>query len=236
MAVTLGQRIAKARRRLDWNQTELGQELGVSQAQISNWETGKQQPSTEELTRLEKILGGALREPTFADWLVRTRESRELSQRELAERAGLSVPAIYNIESGKSQNPRKATVSKLKRALGNETASDEARSTEDELQGSIGALVDFTPHDKNDRPGKTPSLPGVYIFFSGDNHPVYVGQSDNIGRRLGQHDEKFWFRSPVVERAKYFRVDNETLRKRMESMLITVIGEKNLILNKVTPS
>lgn len=237
MPDVMGPKIRQARKKFGWSQTRLGEELGVSQAQISVWETGKQEPSIEELGRLEKILNITLREPTFADWLVRKREGQGLTPRELAVKAGLSVPAIYNIESGKSQNPRKATVAKLRRALGEASPAAECDSaSEDESQGPIGSLIDFTPHDKNDRPEKTPGVPGVYVFFSEDGHPVYIGQSENIGRRMGQHEDKFWFRSPVVERAKYFRIDDEVLRKRMESILITVIGEKNLIINKVTPS
>lgn len=35
--------------------------------------------------------------------------------------------------------------------------------------------------------GGVPNLPGVYLFSGLDGHPLYVGQSRNLNRRLGEH-------------------------------------------------
>ena len=60
------------------------------------------------------------------------------------------------------------------------------------------------------------------MFFSSDRHPEYIGQSDDVRRRLSQHEEKFWFRPPIVETACYFEILDKRLRLQMEAMLIRV--------------
>lgn len=53
----------------------------------------------------------------FAENLRKIRESRSLSQKELAEMADLSQPAISKFESGE-KNPNKRTLRILAQALG----------------------------------------------------------------------------------------------------------------------
>src|SRR5947208_588652 len=55
--------------------------------------------------------------PTFATLLRRSRQAAGLSQEELAERAGVSVRTIGDLERGVSQAPRKDTVDLLAQAL-----------------------------------------------------------------------------------------------------------------------
>ncbi len=54
---------------------------------------------------------------TFADALRRARQRRGLTQEELAERAGLSVRGISDLERGVNTTPRRDTVALLLQAL-----------------------------------------------------------------------------------------------------------------------
>jgi transcriptional regulator with XRE-family HTH domain len=54
----------------------------------------------------------------LSTWLNRTRLSKKLTVAELAQKSGLSGPAIYNIESGRIANPRVETTRRLEKALG----------------------------------------------------------------------------------------------------------------------
>src|SRR5258708_32658631 len=54
----------------------------------------------------------------FGDLLRRARQAAGLTQAELAERAGLSVRGINDLERGARQTPRKDTVALLAAALG----------------------------------------------------------------------------------------------------------------------
>jgi len=42
-----------------------------------------------------------------------------------------------------------------------------------------------------------PITPGVYLLFNQDGHPIYVGMTDDLRRRMGEHDKEtdnFWLR------------------------------------------
>src|SRR5680860_1213681 len=56
MRLSAGEWIRKGRKALDWSQTELGQHVGASQAQVSEWETGKREPSREQQELLRLVL------------------------------------------------------------------------------------------------------------------------------------------------------------------------------------
>src|SRR5680860_1277405 len=56
MRLSAGEWIRKGRKARDWSQTELGQHVGASQAQVSEWETGKREPSREQQELLRLVL------------------------------------------------------------------------------------------------------------------------------------------------------------------------------------
>src|SRR5205823_4053574 len=56
--------------------------------------------------------------PTFGNLLRRYRAAAELTQEELAERAGVSARTIGDVERGVSRAPHQATVGLLAEALG----------------------------------------------------------------------------------------------------------------------
>ncbi len=60
---------------------------------------------------------GAVESQSFGNYIRRTRLAAELSQEQLAERAGLSVRSIGDIERGVDRSPYRATVDRLIEAL-----------------------------------------------------------------------------------------------------------------------
>lgn len=185
----------------------------------------------------------------IADWLIRERLACGFkTQMELARAAGVTQATISNIELGKSRNPHPKTWDGIVKALRVERtrstkptqnsgqsdttsfdseANDVALAAKEQsrIEG-IGELVDFEPHDDD----ALPEDPGVYIFYDVTERPTYIGQSDNIRRRIrGKHDEKFWYREPIVQTAAYIRVDDRDERLRIEKLLITVLRSHALI-------
>src|SRR5260221_7600074 len=65
----------------------------------------------------EQAAGGEGGVNPFGEWLRTERQRRDWSRAELAEKAGLSHMAIWNIENGHTINPQNATRDKLARAL-----------------------------------------------------------------------------------------------------------------------
>lgn len=60
--------IRKARRAKEWTQQKLGDELGVSKANISHWETSKHEPSFLQLLKISQKTGLALPAVHSAPW------------------------------------------------------------------------------------------------------------------------------------------------------------------------
>jgi len=92
---------------------------------------------------------------------------------------------------------------------------------------NIGDLLEFDPHD----PSRYPRVGGIYVLYDIADRPLYVGQGRAIDKRVRNHFEKFWFKPPIVETASYVRVENQTLRERIEAVLIRFL-KSNAIINK----
>lgn len=229
------EQLRRARTSLGLSQAAVAGEPGVTQATISNWESGRTAPSDEQGTRLRTLLrADAGVAPTtggtsYGDWLSGTRVEHGMSRVELAAQSGVSAPQIWNIETGATANPRASTRRRLEQALGARPpeAIVEAVEQEAEIAG-VGQFIDFDPHDENDYP----SEPGVYVFYDISDRPIYVGESGNIKNRIrNDHTEKFWYRTPIVENASYVRVDDQTLRRQLESTLIKFL-KSNAVVNQ----
>lgn len=245
----VGSNIRAAREAKGWIQKTLADRVGVSPGLVSHWETSRVEPSYEQLLNLEKEFGSRLRERTLEEWLKEARKRRGFEEKDLATKSGVSSQQIKNIESGRSKNSWSVTVQKLEEALGETFGEDANALPPGKATTSIGQRKDFDPHYRGDkksqsertdpsakRPWPQKNNPGVYVFFSSDGHPEYVGKAGDVRTRLSQHEEKFWFRKPVLEKACYFPIEDREMRARIEGMLISVIGEKQLILNKRTES
>jgi transcriptional regulator with XRE-family HTH domain len=236
----LAERIAASRSTSGLSQKELADKLSVSQPLISQFETGKAKPDARLLEKLEAVLGGITGEgvadqalPALSVWLARVMSKKNLTANELARRAALSVPTIYNLLNGKAENPQQRTLSAIEKVLG-ETFDKMPPSvlppSGEEAEGAtvqIGELIDFNPYDPKDLPAK----PGVYVFYDISGRPIYVGESGNITRRLQDHEDKFWVRPPIVQTAAYVEIPDQTIRRQVETVLIQFL-KNNAVLNK----
>jgi len=147
---------------------------------------------------------------------------------QLAEKSGLSVPTIYNIEAGRAENPRRRTIERLEKALGKKFEKefeDEVRQAST-IEG-IGEFQDFDPHEGEDWPGEA----GVYVFYDISERPIYVGMAGDISDRMKGHEDRFWFKRPIVERASCIAIKDKNLRRQIEMILIKFL-KSNAIINK----
>lgn len=243
----LGKRIRRARLTEGLSQATVAAKIGVTQAAVANWELGRTKCSEEQRKKLEKILGPlsrgkkttpsdsssdaadyAVAPGVFGAWLRKARNQADLSVQELAKSSGISTIAIYNLENGTSQNPREETKGRLSKALGTSIPNDVAQeAAEGQNIEGLGALTDFDPYSREDRP----PLPGVYVFYDVSDRPIYVGKASNIAKRVGDHEDKFWFKFPIVSRASYVEIAQATLRHQIEQILIRFL-KSNAVINK----
>ncbi len=158
---------------------------------------------------------------------MKARSKRGVSVAELAEKSGLSIPTIYNIESGRSPNPHESTIKKLERALNDRIPAETAEEAKAEatIEG-IGELLDFDPHEQDEWPNQ----PGVYVLYDVSDRPIMWDEGETIKRRLADHEQKFWFKRPIVEKGSYLIVRDKSLRKQIEKVLIKFL-KSNAVLN-----
>ena len=93
----------------------------------------------------------------------------------------------------------------------------------------LGPLVDFDPHHEADLPAVT----GVYVFYDVSDRPVYVGKTPvrTIRDRVKDHNDKFWFKRPIVDHAAYIEVADQNLCAQIEQILIRFL-KSNAVPNK----
>jgi transcriptional regulator with XRE-family HTH domain len=240
--ISFGERLRRARDRKDITQGDLAGKVGVEQSTISNWERERFVPSPEEKARLKKVLEDTWTEASanrnedaappqpspFSSWLTCTRIERKISVPELAEMTDLSLAAIYNIEAGRTPNPRAETVKKLETALKEKVPAEaKVEASEDATIKGVGELFDFDPHNEDD----LPSVSGIYVLYDISERPIYVGQGANIKSRILDHGEKFWFKQPIVETGAYVKIEDKSLREKVETLLIRFL-KSNAVINK----
>lgn len=225
----------KARFATGLTQDELAKKIKVQQNQISSWEKTGKIPE-KHLDRLYQVVGRFEEDSSdtvvgspLGPWLTRRRTEKELSVDELAHAAEVSGATVYNIEAGRSPNPRATTIKRLEKAL-NVQLPKELRTAikqDAEVGGGIGSLTDFDPHKEEEYPDEA----GVYVFYDISDRPIYVGQSKNISSRIKGHGDKFWFHSPIVNNAAAVTIKQEGLRKSVEKLLIKFL-KSNAVINK----
>jgi transcriptional regulator with XRE-family HTH domain len=226
-------KIRELRVRAGLSQGELAVKVGVSQVTVSNWENAKSNPSSEQAALLGKFLGSGEVDAISTDaspvaaWVTKSRVSQGFSVPELAEKSGLTPPAIYRIEAGVTRNLRASTRQKLEKVLGKMPAEAAAEAAEEAAVVGLGSLEDFDPHLDDERP----SQPGIYVLYDISERPVYVGEGANVKKRIRDHEEKFWFKRPIVESASWIKVEDDKLRRQMETILIKFL-KSNAVINK----
>jgi len=249
MSKILGQLIRRAREREGLTQHALADKVGVAQGTIASWEAGKK-PKETNMSGLQEVLGPLLMKKTakssgardkkapvtpdnevssFGGWLREQRIKAAMSVPELAKAAKISAVAVYNIESGKIQNPQAATRDRLATALKQVVPIQVVTETEKEQDiVGLGSLTDFDPYSKAD----WPQCSGVYVLYDIIQRPVYVGKATKISTRLGNHSNSaFWFRDPIVRYGSYIEVKDQKLCHQLEQVLIKFL-KANSFLNK----
>lgn len=170
------------------------------------------------------------REQTYGEWLADQLDAKGMTQLALADATGVSPQGIYLIVSGKTQNPRQATRDSIERALKAKPEKEIVETIESETNIiGMGNLEEFNPHDAGDAPeGK-----GIYVLYDTFDRPVYAGKAvkQTIRKRLDQHKDKFWFRDPIVTKARYIEINDMNMCSKIEMLLIRFLGSHN-VLNK----
>jgi transcriptional regulator with XRE-family HTH domain len=138
-----GARAREWRHKRGFSQARVAHAAGLTQASVSNYETGKRDPTLMSALRIANVLGITLGDLIRTQSVVSAREAqsagpvkegndgdsrligrrvrewrvaRELSQRQVAYAAGVSQPALSAYEAGKRE-PRLTTASRLAAAL-----------------------------------------------------------------------------------------------------------------------
>ena len=201
---------------------DLAQRLGVHPTTIGNWLSSIRNPSAANISVLQELLADKAPKLSLAEQIKQARLKMSWSVPKLAEKSGVSIPSINNIESGKNLNPRQDTVNALFKAL---SIDQKKKPKEVEVPG-IGTFTDFDPHI----PAELPSVPGVYVFYDISKRPIYIGQSQNIAKRIKNYKDIYWFRYPLVYSAAYVEVKEAKLRNQIETTLIKFL-KSNAVLN-----
>ncbi len=121
---------------------------------------------------LEAEVEEALHGFRLADDLVRLREARGLSQRALAQRLGISQPAVAKIESGRAANLQLRTLLRIVTVLGGELVLSvrapgrASRAESPHVKAAARAAVP-THRSPRRRPGARTSGPGSSRRSSG---------------------------------------------------------------------
>lgn len=230
------EKIKEARASLEMSQEDFGNILGMSGSSVSMLERGETSPITVEkddsnyLSWKAVLMGNKdqiknLPNP-IAAWLKLMRKRNKLTIEQLSTKSSVSDYEIRSIERGELPRSRKS-IEQLEMTFGEKSPEIKKNKLEDNFIPNVGGLEDFNPHNINDRP----ICSGIYVFYDISDRPIYVGESKNIRNRIKQHEEKFWFKQPIVEYAAYIKIDDEKLRKGIEQILINFL-RSNAVLNK----
>jgi|CXWL01.1.fsa_nt_gi transcriptional regulator with XRE-family HTH domain len=231
-----GPALRKSRLNAGLSQAKVAEKVGVTQVTISNWELGNTAPGGRERKQLAAVLGalnGSTSEERpdgaglFGEWLRTARHAADLTVPELATASGVSAVQIYNLEAGRSTNPRAETRERLEAALKTEVPQEVQQEVvqEREIKG-LSSLTDFDPYNREDRP----ECAGVYVFYDVSDRPVYVGKARVIRDRVKDHEQKFWFKPPIVTHAAFIEIVDDRLRHQIEQVLIKFL-KSNAVIN-----
>jgi len=135
------------RQHLTLTQSQMAEQLGISQAMVSAIEKGRTEPSSklaDKILNYSKTLEereAKASESHFGEWLREQRAKHNLTQAELAEKAGISQLTISFIETGKTQSPQKATISAIEKALGRGLPTEVKTEISEETE--VGGLGEY---------------------------------------------------------------------------------------------
>ena len=112
-----------------------------SHESVRSWDLSRSKSTRNKQDKSINI-DASPRSSTFSTWLQRVRLEQELSVEEVATKSGISLATIYNIESGRNQHPRRATIRLLQKTLKQEFSGV--------LKKTLGKRADYSePDDDN---------------------------------------------------------------------------------------
>lgn len=167
---------------------------------------------------------------SFGAWVKSERLKRKMTLTSLGKQAGITYVAVVKIENGQIKNPRPETRAALAMALKESVPqSVEAEILRNFEIPGLGEFQDFVPHDKD----QWPRAAGIYVLYDISDRPIYVGQGNVVHSRLREHEQKFWYKRPIVDKASFIQVDDGELRMRIETILIKFL-RSNAVINYVS--
>lgn len=230
------QQIRAAREALGFSQADFGAKLKLTGSAISLLETGETSPiDVDEESPVfplwKALLSGdrdaiAKLPSPLAAWLRASRIKKKLTVAKLSEMSNVAEHTIGALERAQTVPPV-SVLRRLEDAVGEAYPVTEQTPRPSAPIAGVGTLQDFDPHNLDDRP----ICAGIYVLYDISDRPIYVGESKNIRQRLKQHEEKFWFKRPLVEYGAYISVTDNELRKGMEQILIGFL-RSNAVLNR----
>ncbi len=162
----------------------------------------------------------------FGDWLIREMEKKGITIQSLSDRTGITYTGIWNIVRGNTKYPREETRRRLSEALEEPVPPDLERELTEKSTVEGYRWTDFSPYDLQ----TIPESGGVYVFYDITDRPVYVGKSrSNVRRRVRDHQTRFWFKAPLVERGSFLAIDDDVMCDRIETILIKFLGNHALL-------
>jgi type I restriction enzyme M protein len=126
----LGEAIRRARLREGLTQADLAAEAGTSQAQVSNWERGLSQPSSEQLAALKQVLGRIVRRSDGPASAAPTDPTEKMLPRTWSQPATAPTP--------KTQTPAASPLLPVTSS----TSGTGKALTQQELEGRLWAAAD----------------------------------------------------------------------------------------------
>lgn len=206
-----------------------------------------------------ELMGGSGAKPSVRTLKKRFEDLRSkyrVSVRELADLAELSAPAIHSVFVGQTKSPREQTLRRLEEGLGELQAKyeegdakpieSEERDDENAEHGKafVGQYIHL--HNRHSDTVDKIDAAGVYLLY-GDHavtyredrpedkpkfhgSPEYVGQTENIGKRMRQYDPYWWFKG--VNWIAYIEENDGKQRLRIERLLIRLLNPQ---FNKQRP-
>ncbi len=257
--VNFGSKIRRLRLQARMTQVQFASRIGVTNITVSKWENEHQTPSLNRMAELERVLAASagVQAPCTGHpsrtWLDRDGVAAVVTGVVMSIESGASMPGFFETPADdesvngqatpdgtaaapdarvphangvSGQNARDATETHFGEP-GESGRNGTAPTAEGPLPAGVGELVDFDPHD----PDEYPASSGIYVLYDISERPLYVGQGKAIDRRLRDHTDKFWFRSPIVETGSYVQIDDKVLRERVEAVLIKFL-KSNAVINK----
>lgn len=122
--LNFGQWLSAKRREWSLTMDALSKNTGVSRSTILNLENGKATGLSKSIKNtLERYFNEDEMKPEveelelFIEWMRSSREKQQLTQAELAERAGVSLSTVQGLETGRSRSITPRTKEKIRNGL-----------------------------------------------------------------------------------------------------------------------